>query len=110
MRGLIATETSRAFVELLPNQVGYCRDVTGLRVVSSACVGDDGRSSMLNDLNPHCSPEQIFARKPIVEREIVFGSCRRFRRMRDPTTTTARPRSNLTASQQLARVRSSIER
>jgi len=24
MRGLIATETSRAFVERLPNQVGYC--------------------------------------------------------------------------------------
>jgi hypothetical protein len=59
---------------------------------------------MLNDLKPHCSPEQILARKPIVEREIVFGSCRCFRRMRDPTTTTVRPRSNPTASRQLARV------
>jgi hypothetical protein len=43
MRGLIATETSRTFEELLPNQVGYCRDVTGLKVVSSACVGYERR-------------------------------------------------------------------
>jgi len=26
----------------------------------------------LNDLNPHCSPEPIFARKPIVERVCVW--------------------------------------